>query len=158
LAVAGRRGVIRVWDSATGERLTDLEGHRRVHALQYAPDGKVLLSAGEERTIRVWNIESGKPVADLPERPGSIFSLMFCGSDLVAAGGSGNVVHVWDLGSRQELCQLVGHTGSVASLAWNAKTGTLLSGGFDCTVRAWQLQGHSKESLSRRNAPQATQR
>ena len=59
------------------------------------------------------------------------------------------MIRLWDLPTRQEKARLVGHTGSVAALAFNSKTGVLLSGSFDTTVRTWHFSGH-KEELSQR--------
>jgi WD40 repeat protein len=177
VAAAGRSGVVRVWDVATGKQVADFTWSRRICALCYSPDGRLLAAAGEQGAIRLWEgpvhytvakpimetlpgkklqyvrawpAAKDKHVADLPAQPGSIFALAFCGNDVLAAGGSGNAIHLWDLGSRQELCRLVGHTGSVATLGWNDKAGTLYSGGFDCTVRTWQFKGSTEEKLSRR--------
>jgi WD40 repeat protein len=69
-----------------------------------------------------------------------VLALGFCGSGLLAAGTTANTIHLWDLGSREELCRLTGHTGSVATLLWNAGSGELISGGFDCTIRSWHLK------------------
>ena len=69
----------------------------------------------------------------------------------MAVGGSDNVIRLWDLASRQEQNRLVGHTGTVAALAWDATANTLLSGGFDTTVRVWQIKGDAAGRVSRRD-------
>ena len=62
------------------------------------------------------------------------------------------MIHLWDLGTQRERCRLIGHTGSVTTLTFNAKSQTLISGGFDTTLRMWQLKGEVANRLSQREA------
>jgi WD40 repeat protein len=142
LAAAGRNGVIRIWDASKGKHQSDLQGsHRLIHALVYSPDGAFLASAGEEPVVRLWDTADGTAKTELTVQTGAVLSLSFCGKDVLAAGTTVNEVHAWTLPNRQELCRMTGHTGSVATVAWNARGGELITSGFDCTVRYWQLTG-----------------
>ena len=55
--VAGRRnGGIELWDLATGNKLTILDGHTApVGTLVFSPDKKTLVSTGKDGTILVWD-------------------------------------------------------------------------------------------------------
>ena len=57
--VAGfRNGGIELWDLATGNKLTTLDGHTGpVGTLVFSPDGKTLVSTGQDGTILVWDWE-----------------------------------------------------------------------------------------------------
>ena len=68
-------------------------------------------------------------------------SICFCGPGRLAAGSSDNLLRVWDLASQQLIKTFTGHTGTVAALACNERGQVLVSGGFDATVRVWQLKG-----------------
>lgn len=152
LAAAGGHGRIRLWNASTGRAVRELAGsHRRILALAYSPDGSLLASAGGGRTIRVWNTATGQPALDLPPQPGNVLALVFCGDTRLAAGGTDNVIRLWDLTHPSQPVRLVGHTGSVASLAFDPKTGTLVSGSFDTTVRIWKFEGQATVTLSRRS-------
>ena len=49
-------GRIELWDLATGEKITTLNGHTQaVETLVFSPDGKMLVSTGQDGTILVWN-------------------------------------------------------------------------------------------------------
>ena len=63
-----RFGGIELWDLATGDKLTTLDGHtEQVETLKFSPDGKTLVSTGHDGTILVWDwdkITKNLPVRD----------------------------------------------------------------------------------------------
>ena len=151
LAAAGRAGRVRIWDVQSGRATADVAvSPRRICALAYSPDGNILAAAGQERVVRLLDARSGTPVGELPDRRGQVFALCFCGPDLLASAGSGNVIHLWNMANRQERCRLVGHTGSVTTLVFDKRAGTLLSGGYDTTVRVWDLSRLGQARVTRR--------
>ncbi len=61
LASAGKDGVIRIEEIATGKRAHRLSGHKgEVWCVTYSPDGKLLASIGIDQTLRVWALDSGQ--------------------------------------------------------------------------------------------------
>ena len=53
-----RNGGIELWDLATGEKITTLNGHTQaVETLVFSPDEKTLVSTGQDGTILVWDWE-----------------------------------------------------------------------------------------------------
>ncbi len=96
------------------------------------------------------NAASGSVLANLPQRPGTVLALCFCGPRTLASAGSDNVIHLWDVSTGQEQRRLVGHTGSITTLVLDGHTGALISGGYDTTVRLWDLKDREKETVTRR--------
>jgi WD40 repeat protein len=51
-----RNGGIELWDIATGDKLTTLDGHTaQVETLRFSPDSKTLVSAAQDGTILLWD-------------------------------------------------------------------------------------------------------
>ena len=63
-----RNGSIELFDMATGEKISTLNGHTAtVETLVFSPDGKTLVSTGQDGTILVWDWEEalkGAPVVE----------------------------------------------------------------------------------------------
>lgn len=151
LVAAGRIGVIRLWRTADGRQLSDVPiSPRRISALAFSPDGKVLAVAGAQRRVWLLSADLQQVHLELPERPGEILALCFCGTNRLASAGSGNVIHLWQLSSGQEICRLVGHTGSITTLVYDPATETLLSAGYDTTLRTWSLKNLEQEKITKR--------
>ncbi|WP_203755562.1 WD40 repeat domain-containing protein [Actinoplanes cyaneus] len=74
VAAAGWGSAILLWDSASGEPLDPLTGHRGVVAqlatLPTGADDALLVSAGADRTIRLWDPAGRRPARELPGVPG----------------------------------------------------------------------------------------
>ena len=151
MAAAGRAGLVRIWNAASGQQMIDTQASpRRIFALAYSPDGKILAAGGHTRIVRLLDATSGRVLADLPERPGEVMSLCFCGPATIASAGSGNVIHVWDIATQRERCQLIGHTGSITTLAFARAEEMLISGGYDTTVRLWDIKRRTDERITQR--------
>jgi len=143
VAAAGRDGNVRLFDMATGRVHVDLNRHKqRVWAIAFSEDGKYLATGGEDKKIYVWSMQDFSLVRELDFPSGKITSMTFCGSETIAAGAANNMVCVWNLRSidSQPTYMLSGHKGTVADLLWDAGNQTLISCGFDSTVRFWKWQ------------------
>ncbi len=138
MAGGGRNGKIRIWDPETGETQSTHAAHRqRIRAVAFSPDGNWLASCGEDRRVRIASLD-GNSEFTLPPAAAKVMAVEFLGAQRLAVGGSDNLIRIWDLESRQEVDRLTGHTGSVMALAFRG--GTLVSAGFDATVRVWRAE------------------
>jgi len=105
-----------------------------------AEDGTLLAAGGDDGAVRLWNPQNGAVEAELVAGPGRVMSLCFCGPGRMAVGRSTNAIELWDLAAQQPVARLAGHTGSVVALGYEPQSNTLVSGGFDCTIRLWSVQ------------------
>src|SRR5262249_35589977 len=135
-----------LWDVTVGQRLALLDGHRgAVRAAAFAPDGKLLASAGSDRRVLLYDLPPpGSKIAELRERTvleghkAAISCLVFSpdsrllasGSDLVTRKKPAEVV-LWDVASGKALASWNEHTGDVAALAFHPTRPVLVSGGAD---------------------------
>jgi WD40 repeat protein len=61
---------LRVWDSATGETNTTLQGHtNRVNAVAVIPDGRHVVSGSADNTLRILDLATGETKTTLHAIP-----------------------------------------------------------------------------------------
>ena len=106
LATACNDGRIRLWDTATWEKLSELTGHRwEVGDVTFDSTGKWLASFGWDMTLRIWEIGSRRQVLNVED----IRVLGFRSQGgLAAAGVTGQRVQVWGFQPSEVFQQLYG--------------------------------------------------
>ena len=103
LAGACLDGVVRVWDTATGDLAFECKGPEgRVLAVRFLPDGRGgvrgLASASEDGIIRLWDAATGKERDKLEAHKGEVYGLATTGDgDRLLSSGQDGTVRFWEL-------------------------------------------------------------
>lgn len=146
-------GVIRIWNSETGELVNSLEGHDiKVNNVAWSPDGRTLASSADDCLIKLWGASSTDNLATLAgHRLGVNTIAWHPRGDLLASASLDNTVRVWDTTTRKQLRILEGHNDIVITVIWSPDGSLLLSSSADETIRIWDattgaplrvLEGH----------------
>ena len=129
----------KIWDVRTGALVRAASGHETVgqlyaelHAVAYAPGGKLVATAGRDGLLLVWDAETGQLRHRLAAHRGAALALAFApGGGTLASGGEDRVIRLWDLASGRLLRALAGHRDAVCALAFAPDGKTLASAGTD---------------------------
>jgi WD40 repeat protein len=115
IASGGLDGVGRVWDSESGELVTELRGHEPGFMFAGFFDGSdQVLTWSEDGTARLWDPRSGEELVlfehGRPEAGGGIWEahLSSDGTRVFTTGFSDGVVRMWDTATGQELWSVDG--------------------------------------------------
>jgi WD40 repeat protein len=147
-------GTITVHYPDAGRAPAVLRGHTDgITSLAFVAGTQFLFSGSDDGTLRLWDAEDGAPVGQpFTGHDGPVTSLAI-GPDglVVASAGRDRTVRLWDGLTREVLgMPLTGHTNWVSDVAF-APDGTLVSGGWDGTVRLWTTAARGKPLVHDQN-------
>jgi WD40 repeat protein len=142
--------VVRIWDTATGQELQELKGHKYpIYDAAFSPDGHLIATGGGDATPIIWDVATGKELFKLLGHYSSIWRLLFSPDGSLLATSSVATVKIWDPKTGQELLTLPGHTNLITSLAFSKDGKHLFSGSDDGTVQEYTLSIDELMSLAR---------
>ena len=146
---SGFFGMVRLWDTASGQVQDTWPGHTRlVRSVVFSPDCTILASGSLDGTIRLWDVADGQIKTILENPGGPVYSVAFSPDGSILASGSDETVRLWDVASNQLRIALEGHTYRVNSVAFSPDGFTLASGSRDGTIRLWDAtSGQIKKIL-----------
>ena len=146
MLASGNYKTISIWDPATGEHLKTLTGHGdSVNSVAFSPNGQTLASGSDDKTIRLWDPATGELLRTLTGHGDSVNSVAFSPDGQMLASGSDNwwthdpTVRLWDVATGGLLKPLTGHDNRVNSVVFSPDGQTLATGGYDGTLRLWDL-------------------
>lgn len=140
LAVDGWQSRIGVWNLTTGDPVgADVVGHDGwIQAIDFAPDGTAVATAGSDGTLRIWDARTGS------QRLKVSYAAMVRGvafspdGRLVAASIFDDTVRVLETATGRELQRFRGHnssSNSVGPLLFSSDGQFLVSWGNDCRAQ-----------------------
>jgi RNA polymerase sigma factor (sigma-70 family) len=156
------RGVIRLWDAATGKLLPSSADPDvwTVDRLWFSGDGKRLFGAAGAYFI--WDAKTGRELRRFAdpeplglERPNDMRCLVLSPDEsLLAAANSNGSITLWDAATGKEKFILKGHNRSVWNLAFSPDSRKLISNASDDSIRVWDVEnGRQLHQLRGRTRP-----
>lgn len=158
IAAGNGDGMLRVWDTTTGQQRFLTRIHpASVKVLAVSPGGTRIASADQTGIVKLWNARNGTLVRGLTGHTSAVHALAFSsdGQRLASAGADGSV-RVWETRSGKCLYVLFGHNRIVTCIAFSPGGRYLASGGHDRAIKLWDmltgeeaftLRGHAKPVL-----------
>jgi len=98
VTVGRPRGIVRIWNVATGSLVADLHRLARSPALDaaFSSDGEYLVTSGADTVARVWAWRSRQIVSRLGGHPGQVSSATFSPDDEIVVTTSQDGARLWD--------------------------------------------------------------
>ena len=150
-------GFVRIWDTATGKKITEWAAHlQAVSAISFRDQRGQLATAGEDRMIHVWDRSSLSLLHTLKGHTDRIPSIVWQPKgDVLISAGWDTSARVWNVSKADPMMILNSHADQVVTLAY-ARDGSLLAcADSDFNIHVWSdpqsgkvkfvLQGHSDE-------------
>jgi WD40 repeat protein/DNA-binding SARP family transcriptional activator len=130
----------RLFDSATGDVLHVLKGHKgqQQSAVSFSRDGRFVATTSHDATARVWDVATGEAVAVLRHRS-KVSRAVFSANGRFLLTASGPAATLWDIESEKSLTQFPGHRGEVTWVEFVSPR-RILSASDDRTVRLFNCE------------------
>ena len=149
LATGHDDGTIRLWDVATKNTTSILEGHRRyIESVTFSPDGRALASASADGTVRIWDVATGTMSVTVRKTSQPISVAFSPDGGILAVGWWDGNVTLWDVSARRDIATFNGHGDNVYAVSFNPKGSVLASASNDGTVKLWDLATGNATTLS----------
>ena len=149
LASASFVGVVKVWESATGQlRRTLTLGFLGYlpSSIAWSPNGQELASPAENASVKVWEVATGQLRRILPTRVSKSVAWSPNGKFL-ASGNLDGSMQLWEVATGRLLGTLIAHSSDVSSVAWSPDGRQLASGSSDGTLGLWWVDQPGKVLL-----------
>ena len=157
---------VRLWYVNSGREFATLSGHTGdIFALSFAPNGKLLASAGADEVIKLWVVpasatteQSIAPVATINAAESAITLLAFSPDGrILAAGCADHTVRLWDTSTGQRLGSSIAKlTQEITSIAFAPDGRRLATTSADKTICVWAVPNVSPQPTQPEQAPKKT--
>ena len=90
IVTGGGDKTARVWETATGEEIRRLEGHRAgVGSVAFSADGRFVLTGSGDKTARLWDAHDGSMVRRFERRATALRGVAFAPNSRLALSRDG---------------------------------------------------------------------
>ena len=112
-----------------------------INMLEFAPNGRLVVSAGQDRLAKVWRTKDGEVVGTLKGHRRGVWAARFSPVDQVVATASGDgTIKIWALADFSCVKTLEGHEGSVHTVQFLSRGRQLLSAGSEGVMKLWTIR------------------
>jgi WD40 repeat protein len=149
VATAGADGVVRLWDTRSGEFRRVLNNHASpVRWVVFSSSLPTVCTASGDHCVKVWNLANGATIHELPAKAGSRLKSFAASGDLSTAVLCffDGCVSIWDLSSQSCLVELqkrgqrdaaIGHSSAINKVLMTRDGSKVITLSKDATARVW---------------------
>jgi len=139
-AIAADRNII-LWDFRTGAVVRKWQAHAgAVTAVQFAEDGKLLLTGGDDAQVKLWNPTDGKLLVNLTGHAAGIRGVTAKpGGRWVLSASADGTVKLWDAAAAKDVASFSKHGKGVVAARFLPSGVKTLSVDRELGVRIWDV-------------------
>ncbi|MER8578061.1 WD40 repeat domain-containing protein [Mesorhizobium sp. M1423] len=135
-------GTLKLWDLGTGKQLRSWHGHERgTYGAVFTADGHHVVTGSGDYTVKLWDLDSGREVRRFDGHEGTVYALaLSADGKRLLSGSLDGTARLWDMETGNQLAMFDSQSGPIYAVAF-AADGTVLTGGYDRSIRDWPAGG-----------------
>jgi WD40 repeat protein/serine/threonine protein kinase len=138
------------WQRQTHLELMTLRHLDEVHAVDFSPDGRRMVTVSQDTTAKVWDAASGKELFTLQGHVDLVSEADWSpDGQRIATASDDATVKIWNASDGKPLFTFTNHTGRVESVRFSQDSQWVVSSSDDGTAKLWEA-ATGKERLSLR--------
>jgi WD40 repeat protein len=110
LATAGGDGIIKIWNTNTGDALLTIDGHNKkiIDEIKFNPQGSLLASTGWDNKLKIWDVASGAELNSFTPHSDNISRISFnrTGSHILTSSFDGTT-KIFDANNGKEAFKIL---------------------------------------------------
>jgi WD40 repeat protein len=113
----------------------------------FTVDGRHLITGSGDYTIKLWDLDTGREVRRLEGHSGTVYAVaLSADGKRLLSGSLDGTARLWDMDTGNETALFDSRSGPIYAVAF-AADGTILTGGYDRTIRDWPAGGGDAVAL-----------
>ena len=156
VATAGTEGTVRVWETASGKRVTSMDFFSKgVNGVAFgkSADGSLYLAAAsDDKTAGLWKLPRGENLGWVAHEGPVRFVAFSPDGSYVVTGGEDRTAKIWRAENPSQVVRrLRGHSGGILAAAFSPSGRYVATASEDATARVWDIRTGQSASLRHKN-------
>ena len=141
LCSGGLDNVGLVWDIRSGKSIMSLNGHTKpLYSVKWCPNAYQVATGGGDGLINIWDLRKSKKATEILAHSSIVtdISISRGKNPYLISSGYDKLINIYSVDNWVKVNKLEGHTDKILTASISKDGNTIVSGGWDRSVKLWE--------------------